>query len=74
MIGEILTKWHDLIQSFLGFLRHGSASLKKSTMPIYCPQTFPAICQNILISDEINPKTQMLGLSFRASIALCGPK
>ena len=77
MIGEILTKWHDLIQSFLGFLRHGSASLVKSTMPISCPQTFPPIGQKIfwfLIELSLNPKSRMLGLSFLAPIALCWPK
>ena len=45
MIGEILTKSHELIQSFLGFLRYESASLVKSTMPISCLQTFRAIGQ-----------------------------
>ena len=77
MIREILTKWHDLIQSFLGFLRHGSASLVKSTMPISCPQTFPAIGRKIfwfLMELPLNPKSRTLGLSFLAPIALCWPK
>ena len=74
MIGEILTKWHDIIQSFLGFLQYGSASLVKSTMPVSCPQKFPAIGQKIfwfLMELSLNPKSQTLGLSFLAPIALC---
>ena len=72
MIREILTKWHDLIQSFLGFLRYGIASLVKSTMPISCPQAFQAIglkIFGILMELSWNPKSRILGLSFRAPIA-----
>ena len=42
MTGDILTKWHALIQSFLGFLWHRSAPLVNFTMSISWPQTFPA--------------------------------
>ena len=75
MIREILRKWHQF--NFLGFLQHGSALLVKSTMPISCPKTFPANGQKIfwfLMEWLLNPKSQILGLSFRAPTALCWPK
>ena len=67
--------WFNLF--YLGFLRHRSASLVKSTMPISCPQTFPAIGPKIfwfLMELSLNLKSRILGLSFRAPIALYWPK
>lgn len=61
---ELRTKWYDLTQSFLGFLRHGSVSLVKSTMLLSYPQTFPAIGPKFiwfLMGLSLNPKSRCLG-------------